>query len=418
MNKLRDDCFETGGKRMPIGEALELLKARLHPVVGKERVALKAATGRVLAETITSPRDVPPHDNAAVDGYAVRFDDLEKAGETRLPLKGRIAAGHPLAQPVEGGAAYRIFTGAPVPEGLDTIFMQEDCTEEGDTVLLPPGIRKGANFRKRGEDIQKGDRILEAGRRLQAPDIGLAASVGCVGLAVFKPLRVAVFSTGDEVTEPGEELGRGAIYDANRYMLMALLEGLGAEVTDLGILPDELARIEAALKAAGQTHDLLFTSGGVSVGEEDHVRQAVARLGSLHFWQLAIKPGRPVALGRVGETPFIGLPGNPVAVAVTFLRFARQAVLRLAGAEDVEPVRYRVKAGFEMKKKSGRLEWVRCKLARDKEGALIAERFPREGSGILASVVGTDGLVELAEDVTKVEPGMAVDFLPYREVMP
>ncbi|MCE2509736.1 MAG: bifunctional molybdopterin-guanine dinucleotide biosynthesis adaptor protein MobB/molybdopterin molybdotransferase MoeA [Alphaproteobacteria bacterium] len=418
MNKLSDDCFDAAGQRMPIGEALELLKARLSCAVGKEEVPLNAASGRILAEAIVAPCDVPPHDNAAVDGYAVFFDDLESAGDTRLPVGGRVSAGHPLERFAKRGEALRIFTGAPVPEGPDTIFMQEDCTEEGDTVRLPAGIRQGANFRKRGEDLRQGERVLDQGRRLRPPDIGLAASVGCVALPVFQPLRVAVFSTGDEVTEPGRALPDGAIYDANRYMLMGLLEGLGAKVTDLGILPDDLHTVEHALNEAARNHDLLFTSGGVSVGEEDHVRKAVSRLGSLHLWQLAIKPGRPVALGRVGQIPFIGLPGNPVAVAVTFLRFARVAVLRLAGATVTEPVRYRVKAGFAMTKKGGRLEWVRCRLRRDEEGALVAERFPREGSGILASIVGTDGLAELPEDLTRVEKGMAVDFLPYVELMP
>ncbi len=418
MTELRNDCFAADARRIPLAEALALLKARLAVVVERETVGLSQASGRILAEAIVSPRDVPPHDNAAVDGYAVFFDDLSSEGETKLPVTGRIAAGHPLDRSARRGEAIRIFTGAAVPEGPDTIFMQEDCAAMSGAVRLPAGIGKGANLRKRGEDVRRGDRVLDEGRRLKAQDIGLAASVGCVRLQVFKPLRVAVFSTGDEVMEPGEDLPKGGIYDANRYMLIALLSGLGARVTDLGILPDAQGRIEQALKDATLDHDLLVTSGGVSVGEEDHVRAAVSAMGSLHLWQLAIKPGRPVALGQVGSTPFIGLPGNPVAVAVTFLRFARPAVLRLSGAADTEPVSYRVKAGFYMKKKAGRLEWVRCRLRRDNAGELIAERFPREGSGILASMVATDGLVELPEDVTKVAKGMAVDFFPYGELMP
>lgn len=418
MTELRNDCFEADGRRMPLSEALQLLKARLRTVVEKETVGLSEAAGRILAEAIVSPRDVPPHDNAAVDGYAVFFDDLAEKGETKLALTGRVAAGHPLERAARRGEAIRIFTGAAVPKGPDTIFMQEDCAAMSDAVRLPAGIAKGANLRKRGEDVKKGDRVLDEGRRLKAPDVGLAASVGCVRLPVFKPLRVAVFSTGDEVLEPGEKLPKGGIYDANRYMLMALLGGLGARVTDLGILPDDQARIEQALGQAAEDHDLLFTSGGVSVGEEDHVRSAVNAMGSLHLWQLAIKPGRPVALGQVGATPFIGLPGNPVAVAVTFLRFARPAVLRLAGAADTEPVSYRVTAGFDMKKKGGRVEWVRCRLRRDGAGALVAERFAREGSGILASMVASDGLVELPEAMTKIEKGMAIDFFPYGELMP
>jgi len=418
MTELRNDCFEAGGQRMPLGEALQLLKELLAVVVEREKVSLSLALGRILAETIVSPHDVPPHDNAAVDGYAVFFSDLAEKGKTRLPVTGRVAAGHPLDRTVRHGEVIRVFTGAVVPEGPDTIFMQEDCAAEGSAVWLPAGISKGANLRERGEDVKRGDSVLCQGRRLKAQDVGLAASVGCVDLLVFKPLRVAVFSTGDEVMEPGKELPKGGIYDANRYMLIALLAGLGANVTDLGILPDEQARIEKALGQAAEDHDLLFTSGGVSVGEEDHVRRAVSAMGSFHLWQLAIKPGRPVALGQIGTTPFIGLPGNPVAVAVTFLRFARPAVLRLSGAADTEPVSYRVKVGFDMKKKGGRVEWVRCRLRRNNADELIAERFPREGSGILTSMVATDGLVELPEAITKVEKGMAVDFFPYSELMP
>lgn len=418
MTQLSDDCFEAGGRRMLAAEALAILKARLDAVVETEMIPLRKAAGRILAEAIRSPLDVPPHDNTAVDGYAVFFDDLKPEGETTLPVTARIAAGHPLDRPAKRGEALRIFTGAPVPPGPDTVFMQEDGAEEANAVRLPAGITRGANVRKRGEDIRRGDIVLTRGRRLRPPDVGLAASLGAEHLRVFKPLRVAVFSTGDEVTEPGHGLAAGGIYDANRYTLMALLEGMGCAVTDLGILPDRLETIREALREAAGRHDLLFTSGGVSVGEEDHVRAAVTALGRLHFWQLAIKPGRPIALGQVGRVPFIGLPGNPVAAAVTFLCFARPAILRLAGAESPDPVAYRVKAGFAIKKKAGRREWIRCRLVRDGAGDRVAERFPREGSGILSSMVESDGLVELPEDMTKIEVGMAVDFLPYAELMP
>jgi len=418
MSVFRDDCFETDGRRMPMAEALDILKARLRPVAAIETLPLNAATGRTLAENVTSPMDVPPHANAAVDGYALAFDDLAKKGETRLPVTGRVAAGHPLARPAKKGEAVRIFTGAPMPEGMDTVFMQEDCAEDADGVRLPAGASRGANRRQRGEDIQKGAQVLDAGRRLRPQDIGLAASIGRTRLDVFAPLRVAVFSTGDEIKEPGENLPAGGIYDTNRYTLMALLKGMGCAVTDLGILPDRLETIRDALKEAAENHDLLFTSGGISVGEEDHIRAAVGAQGSFHFWQLAIKPGRPIALGQIGSVPFIGLPGNPVAAAVTFLRFARPAILLLAGAKNTDPTIYRVRAGFAMQKKAGRREWLRCKLDRDASGELVAKRFPREGSGILSSMVWSDGLVELPEDLTNIEAGMAVDFLPYAEVMP
>ncbi len=418
MNELRDDCFKAGDQRMPMADALAILAARLDTVTDIETIPLNAAAGRLLAEDVVASLDVPPHDNAAVDGYAVCFDDLDETNETKLPVTGHVAAGHPLDRAAKNGEAVRIFTGAPMPAGTDTVFMQEDCALDADGVRLPTGIARGANRRRRGEDICKGDGVLAAGSWLRPQDIGLAAATGRTQLDVFTRLRVAVFSTGDEIHEPGTDLPEGGIFDANRYTLMALLNGMGCAVTDLGILPDRLEAVRDALKDAADGHDLLFTSGGVSVGEEDHIRAAVSAMGEIHFWQLAIKPGRPIALGQVGKVPFIGLPGNPVAAAVTFLRFARPAVLRLAGAKNTDPLLTRVKAGFAMKKKAGRREWLRCQLTRDAKGDLVARVFPREGSGILSSMVWSDGLVELPEALTTIEEGMDVDFLSYAEVMP
>ena len=246
--------------------------------------------------------------------------------------------------------------------------------------------------------------------------MGLAASVGRTALPVFRRLRVAVFSTGDEVCEPGTALDEGGIYDANRYVIASLAERLGCTVTDMGILPDRLDAIRDALDGASAAHDLLLTSGGMSTGEEDHVKAAVEALGHLHFWRLAIRPGRPIALGQVGRVPFIGLPGNPVAVMVTFLRFARPLILRLSGATDVEPARYRVPAAFDYKKKRGRREWLRARLVTGADGALEAEKFARDGAGILSSAVFADGLVELEEDLTFLDRGAMVDFLPFNEM--
>lgn len=425
MAQLSDDCFAFGGELMPTGRALEILEARLAPVTGTESVALAAAPGRVLAEDVAAPVDVPAHDNAAVDGVAVYFDDLDPAGETRLPLAGRIAAGHPLGRAPRRGEAYRIFTGAPMPAdaegaGPDTVLMQEDCAFEGEEVVVPPGIKRGANRRRRGEDIAAGAVALRRGQRLRPQDIGVAASLGRTELRVHAPLRVAVFSTGDEIVDPGQRLPEGCIYDSNRYGLIALLSGLGCRVTDLGILPDRFDDIRAALADAAGGHEVLITSGGVSTGEEDHVRAAVEALGSLHFWRLSIKPGRPIAFGAIrrpggGEAAFIGLPGNPVAVMVTFMRFARPALLRLAGCAEVAPHFFRVPVDFAHRKKAGRREWIRARLARD-GGALVARRFPRDGSGILTSMVDSDGLIELAEEVTGLAPGDLVDFLPFSEV--
>ncbi len=414
--QLSDDCFATGDRPMTTAEALALLAERVTPVGATERLPLRAAVGRILAEDIVSERDVPPAGNSAVDGYAFAFDDLATGRETRLRLSGRAAAGRPAPRGPGGGSAVRIFTGALMPEGCDTVAMQEDCAADADEVVIPRGLSRGANSRRAGEDVRRGDAILVKGHLLRPQDIGIAASVGRGEISVHRPIRVAVFSTGDEVREPGAALGRGAIYDSNRYVLMSLLDGLPVDVSDLGILADDRKAVAAALRDAARAHDLLITSGGVSVGEEDHVRSAVEENGALHFWRLAIKPGRPLALGQVAGTPFVGLPGNPVAAMVTFVRFARPLLLRLAGGTRVDPRLYRVRADFSHRKKPNRREWVRARLKPGADGTLEAEKFAREGAGILRSLVEADGLVELPEEVTEVAPGAMVEFLPFSEV--
>jgi molybdopterin molybdotransferase len=417
MAQLSDDCFAFGGELMPGSEALRLIEARTVALPEPETVPLARARHRILASPVIAARSVPPHDNAAVDGYAVFFDDLAAGAETVLPVEGRTTAGHPLGQPARRGTAVRIFTGAPMPEGPDTVFMQEDCIEEGGKVRLPPGLKRGANRRRAGEDVTAGATVMAAGLRLRAQEIGLAASLGLTELRVYRRLRVALLSTGDEVREPGTPLPPGGIYDANRYALRALIEGLGAEVTDLGILPDERGAIQSALARAAETHDLIVSSGGMSTGEEDHVKAAVEAQGRLHFWRLAIKPGRPVAMGQVGRVPFLGLPGNPVAVMVTFLVLARPLILRLAGATEIVPRSFRAVSGFAYRKKPGRREYLRAKLEPGPEGTWIAQKFPRDGAGILSSMVDSEGLVVLDETATDVAPGASVPFLPFREVI-
>jgi molybdopterin molybdotransferase len=420
-----DTCFKTGDERRTVGEALARFESSLGPVATVERIATRDALGRILAQDLASPRDVPPHDNSAVDGYAVWFDDLDPAKPTTLPVAARIAAGHPSHTPVARGAAVQIFTGAPMPPGLDgqgpdTIVMVEDCEATGDRVVIQPGIKRGANRRSAGEDVHIGDIKLTQGMRLRPQDVGMAAAMGFPELPVYRKLRAAVFSTGDEVREPGTALDEGCIFDTNRYALMGMLERLGCAVTDLGILPDSAELIRAELAEAARDHDLIVTSGGVSRGEEDHVRAGVAALGGVHFWNLAIKPGRPIALGHIktadGQTPFIGLPGNPVAVMVTFLRIARPIVLALAGGRAAEQPAFKVAAGFDFKKKPGRREWLRAALVRA-NGGLIADKFPDEGSGILTSMVTADGLVELPEDNAGVKRGDLIDFLPFAGMM-
>lgn len=401
---------------MTMAEALAILNERVTPVTDVMDTALMAACGRTLAEDIVAEVDVPPHDNAAVDGYGVRFDELSDDGETTLRVVGRAAAGHPYDGALKAGEAVRIFTGAVLPRGVDTVVMQEDVDVDEDRVVIPLGLKRGANRRRRGEDVSAGRAILRRGRRLRPQDVGLAAAVGLRRLRVYRPLSVGVFSTGDEVCEPGGPLPVGAVYDSNRYLLAGLLGLLGCSVDDLGILPDRAETVRDALAGAAVDHDLLITSGGVSTGEEDHVRAAVEALGRLHFWRLAIKPGRPLALGQVGTVPFVGLPGNPVAAMVCFLRFARPLILRLGGADDTAPVLYRVRADFDLTKKPDRREWVRARLVRAEDGTLSARKFEQQGSGILSSMVESDGLVEIGEAITHLRQGSLVDFLPFSEV--
>ncbi len=418
MAQLSDDCFAFGGELMRADAALKILNSRIAPVATPVDIALTAARGRILAGDIVAGRNVPPHDNAAVDGYAVFFDDLQPDSDTRLPVSGRVAAGQTLGRAAKRGTAVRVLTGAPMPEGPDTVFMQEDCRVDRDAVTLPPGIKRGANRRKAGEDVKSGATILVSGHRLRPQDVGLAASIGITSLSVFRPLKVAIFSTGDELREPGEETPPGAVYDANRYVLRALLEQLGCEIADYGILRDRPDLVRDTLARAAGECDALVTSGGMSTGEEDHVRDAVAALGSIHFWRLAIRPGRPVALGQVRGVPFVGLPGNPVAMMVTFLRFARPLLLGLGGANETErePHLFRVRAAFEIRKKHGRREWIRARLETGADGVPVAVKYPRDGAGILTSLVESDGLIELPEELTHAPADTMVDFLPFSEV--
>jgi molybdopterin molybdotransferase len=417
MAQLSDDCFAFGGPMLSVDEAVGIITARVAAVGETERVALVEADGRILARDIAAPLALPPFTNSAVDGYAVPAGDLPRDTEQALPVEGRVQAGAS-GQAVRPGHAVRIFTGAPMPEGTDTVFMQEDVRiDDAGRVVLPAGLKRGANVRPAGEDIPKGHVALTTGQRLRPQDIALAAAFGLTELEVVRRIKVAVFSTGDELASPGTPRAPAQLFDSNRFMLMAMLKRLGCEVGDLGILRDEREPLAQALQRVAGCHDLILTTGGVSTGEEDHVKAGVESVGSLVLWRMAIKPGRPVAMGIISGTPFIGLPGNPVASFVTFVHVVRPTVLALSGATPAPLLPIPLRAAFAYRKKSGRREYVRVTLRRAGDGALEATKFPREGAGLLSSLVDTDGLVELGEDVTKVEPGDRVGFLGYADLL-
>jgi molybdopterin molybdotransferase len=417
MAQLSDDCFAFGGPMMSVDEAVGLIAARVTPIVDVETIALAGADGRILARDILAPLPLPPFTNSAVDGYAIASRDLPQTEERAFAVTGRVQAGGASPVPVRPGQAIRIFTGAPMPEGADTVFMQEDVRLDGDKVVLPTGLKPGANVRPAGEDIAAGAAALKAGQRLRPQDVALAAAFGLTQLDVVRRLRVAVFSTGNELAAPGETRAAAQLFDSNRFMLMAMLARLGCEVSDLGIIRDDRATLARALQEVAGGHDLILTSGGVSTGEEDHVKASVESVGRLVLWRMAIKPGRPVAMGIIGGTPFIGLPGNPVASFVTFVHVVRPTVLALCGAR-VEPLRpMPVRAAFSYKKKIARREYVRVTLRKAADGALEAVKFPREGAGLLSSLAETDGLAELGEEITQVIPGGTIGFLSYASLI-
>lgn len=401
-------------KMLSADEALELLLSHAAPLAEVEKVHTTHALGRVLAKSLVSTVTVPPRDNSAMDGYAVNLADFG-AGETRLTVAQRIPAGS-VGQALERGTAARIFTGAPVPEGADAVVMQEHCSIDGDMVVVGKTPRPGENIRRAGEDIAAGNQVLSAGVRMRAQEMGLAASIGLVDVPVFRKLRVALFFTGNEIVMPGEPLEEGEIYNSNRYTLLGLTEGLGCRVADFGIVKDSLEATVDVLNQACHEADLIITSGGVSVGEEDYVKAAVERTGSLDMWKVAMKPGKPLAYGTVHGTPFIGLPGNPVSAFVTFCQFVRPYILRRQGVQNVTPRSYMLPAAFEWNKSGPRREFVRARLEPQADGGLSVAIFPNQGSGVLTSAVWGEGLAEIREGTT-VAPGDPVKFTPFTELL-
>ncbi|MDQ5915291.1 MAG: molybdopterin molybdotransferase [Pseudomonadota bacterium] len=395
-------------------EALQKLLSGCQPVTETKAMPTIAAAGRVLAEAQYSTLSVPPLDNSAMDGYAVRAADVTAVGTT-LPVSQRIPAGTVGAH-LQPGTAARIFTGAPVPAGADAVIMQERCEHAADGVTINHVPKAGEHIRRAGEDVAPGAQILAAGARLRPQDTAFAASVGLATLPVLRRVRVAVFFTGDELRMPGEPLPPGAIYNSNRFALVALLENLGCEVRDLGLVPDNLDATRAALRAAAADNDLIITSGGVSVGEEDHIKPAVEAEGRLDMWKIGIKPGKPLAFGAVRvegrEAAFIGLPGNPVSAFVTFLTLVRPFVLRLSGVDKVLPKSYLLRADYDWTRPDARREFLRA-LTNDAGGV---ELFPSQGSGVLSSCVQADGLVDNPPGQV-VARGDLVRFIPFSELL-
>jgi molybdopterin molybdotransferase len=391
-------------------QLLDALLERAVSVTETETVSVTDVLGRVLAAPQTSAITVPPLDNSAMDGYAVRVADVAVPG-VRLPVTQRILAGT-VGVPLQPGTAARIFTGAPVPPGADAVLMQEYCSAEGDSVVINTLPHSGENIRRAGEDILAGAQVFAAGTRLGAAEMGLAASVGLAELPVFKKLKVACFFTGDELVAPGKPLQPGQIYNSNRYTLTGLVNGLGCELIDLGIVPDTLEATEAALEGAVSIADVVITSGGVSVGEADYVKAAVEKLGRVEMWKVAMKPGKPLVYGRVDDTDFIGLPGNPVSAFVTFCLFVRPFLLKRMGAADVLYRAFAVQADFSWHKPGARREFLRARLQPNGKLGL----FPNQSSGVLTSCAWADGLVDLAVGQT-IQPGEWVRFIPFSELL-
>lgn len=421
-SKIVDDCFRPAEERMLHAQAVELLRTRISPIAPVEPVPLRAALGRILAVSVTAPHPVPAHTNAAVDGYAFAYADYDRVGGSTLEVAARAAAGHALEEAPPPSTAVRIFTGATMPPGLDTVAMQEDCSPlDADAghparVAIPGGMKKGANVRRAGEDVAQGETLFGPGHVIRPQDLAALASIGLDRVDCFARLRLAVVSTGDELIRPGETaLVPGQVYDANAPMLNALASLAGCTADDLGIWPDDAAEVQRRLAKAAERYDVILTSGGASRGEEDHMGAALAALGSRHFWQLAIKPGRPMMFGQIGGCVVAGLPGNPVAVFVCFLMYVWPLLRRLSGAPWPEPRRLPMKAAFDFpNRKAGRREFWRGMLV-DMPDGLGVDKFQRDGSGLITGLRIADGLIDIPEDVPEVKRGDTVAFIPFSE---
>ena len=395
---------------MPVAKAREFIHRFLQPVDAVLRVPVRSSLGCVLAEDVVSPVDVPAHRNSAMDGWALAGADLKPEGETTLEEIGASFAGRPFGGRVGRGQCVRIMTGGVVPEGADTVVMQERAKASGKRIAFAPGQKTGQNVREAGEDLRAGSVALPRGRLVRPADLGLIASLGIGEVAVYRKLRVAFFSTGDELKSIGSTLGEGEIYDSNRYTLHGMLTRLGCEVLDMGVVRDDPKLLERAFREAAGAADVVITSGGVSVGEADFVKDLLGKLGEVVFWKIAMKPGRPLAYGRIGGAHFFGLPGNPVSVMVTFYQFVREALLALMGVDPVQPIpTFPARCTAKLRKAPGRTEFQRGILSRDAEGALVVRPTGEQGSGILKSMSEANCFILLGDSTGNVEPGTMVE---------
>ena len=397
---------------MPVATARTLIRTFLTPVTATERVHIRQALSRVLAAPVVSPLDVPGHDNSAMDGYAVRFADLDPGRETTLVRVGESFAGKPSAARVGPGQCVRIFTGAVMPDGADSVVMQERASEDGDGVRIAAGaiVRTGQNRRLAGEDVKAGAAVFGAGQLVRPAELGMMASLGIGEVAVYRRLRVAFFSTGDELKSIGTPLGSGDVYDSNRYTIYGMLTRLNCDLIDMGVVPDVPEELERAFATAAQAADVVITSGGVSVGEADFVKQLLGKLGEVLFWKIAMKPGRPLAYGRIGGAHFFGLPGNPVSVMVTFYQFVRDALMVLQGQLDVAPVpMFKLPLAAPIRKAPGRTEFQRAIMSPDGSGGWTVRTTGDQGSGILSSMSRANCFVVLPPEVASCAIGDLVD---------
>ncbi|WP_127477571.1 molybdopterin molybdotransferase MoeA [Sulfurivermis fontis] len=398
---------------LSVAQALEYIRAGLKPITGFEQRALRDALGRVLASDVSSPIDVPPHANSAMDGYALRAADLPPDGETALQLIGTALAGHPYSGTVASGQCVRIMTGAKLPTGADTVVMQENARREGDTVYIGNGPRQGDHVRLPGEDIANGQIVLQQGRQLTPADLGLLASLGIAEVKVARRLRVAFFSTGDELRSLGETLQEGQIYDSNRYTLYGMLSRLGVEIIDMGVVRDRREDIVTAFRQGAAVADVLITSGGVSVGDADYVKETLESLGKVNFWKIAMKPGKPLAFGLLGETAFFGLPGNPVSSMATFYQLVQPALQQLMGQTVQQPLRLRVPCMTRLKKTPGRADYQRGILEYDAAGQLTVRSTGAQGSHVLSSMSRANCFIILPAECGNVEAGTLVEVQPF-----